>query len=128
MRAPILMLAVLFGCLTVATAQLSGYFTQSELAAQQRSAKQYLSIDPKTAYDAYFCTRILDSTKVKNYDCDCEAIASLAKSKDNVDTPIDIYYGVKASEACKCEGKINVPGKVLEGLKSKLEVSSIGAY
>ena len=97
-----LSLLVLLACLAVVNAQLTTFYSPTELQLRQTAAKKYL-LEPENLKTAYFQARILEITKAKHIDCSCPALESLVRDKEA--SPLSVYYGLKAAELCGCTVK-----------------------
>ena len=76
--------------------------------------------------EAYFATKVLDTTKSTGFSCNCALLGSLFKGASS---NLEIYYGVATSKACGCGLEASSEAKlaVFEGLKSDLLVEVAGA-
>ena len=91
---------VLLALLALSTAQLSDYVSNDELSTIQARSKKAL-LSPKCLSGAYHHTRLLQATTTTKLDCDCTGLGKLVKDKSN--KPLDVYYGLKAADACGCD-------------------------
>ena len=73
-----------------------------ELSGFTSRAKKSL-LEPSSLSEAYHASRLLSVTKQKVIDCDCATLSKLIRTKKN--RPLDVYYGLKAADACECDVK-----------------------
>jgi len=93
---------ILLAWVAACHAQLTSFYSPTELALRQTAAKKYL-LEPDNLQTAYYQARILEITKAKHIDCSCPALESLVRDREA--SPLSVYYGLKAAQLCGCTVK-----------------------
>lgn len=110
-----LVLIFLFSLLSVDNAEILSTFSVDEI---KKIAVTSIS-HPNSLHDAFYATKILESVKVSEYECDCAAIGNLFKSATS---SFDIYYGISSSKSCECGLELSTDAKA-----TLLKASKVGS-
>lgn len=117
-----LRMILLLSILAVCVSQLSTYFSASELKTKQGLAQETLQNDKISSADAYYSSRVLDSTQISGYDCNCKSIIASPQSL------LDIYFAKTAYDSCGCSSPKFKAGKIVDDLESKLKSKILSEY
>ncbi len=116
MQQTTLILVLVGFCITITSSQLSGYVAPSEIMNMKSAALSTLS-NPPSLGEAFFATKVLETTKVSgSIVCNCATMGSLFKTARS---SLDVYYGVAAGKTCGCGLEASADAKlaVFEDLK-----------
>lgn len=87
--------------LTVVNAQITNYFTSTDLSNLQKKADGVLG-SPKSLQGAYYATQALKSTGRTSLSCNCHGLQDLLSAAS---TAYELYYANRLDSECKCDLK-----------------------